>query len=76
MNSTGAISSGIRNASDIRATLKKYHDKGLHICAWINPYIAQGTAFFKEVQQTAISFREQTAEAYGRPITGRLVWVW
>ena len=34
--------------SDIRATLKKYHDKGLHICAWINPYIAQGTAFFKE----------------------------
>ena len=33
---------------DIRATLKKYHDKGLHICAWINPYIAQGTAFFKE----------------------------
>ena len=33
---------------DIRATLKKYHDKGLHICAWINPYIAQGTEFFKE----------------------------
>lgn len=33
---------------DIRATLKKYHDKGLKICVWINPYIAQGTAFFRE----------------------------
>ena len=33
---------------DIRATLKKYHDKGLHICVWINPYIAQGTEFFRE----------------------------
>lgn len=33
---------------DIRATLKKYHDKGLKICVWINPYIAQGTSFFRE----------------------------
>ena len=23
-------------------------DKGLKICVWINPYIAQGTPFFKE----------------------------
>ena len=28
--------------------LKRYKDKGLKICVWINPYIAQGTAFFKE----------------------------
>ena len=33
---------------DIRGTLKRYHEKGLKICAWINPYIAQGTPFFKE----------------------------
>lgn len=33
---------------DICKTLKKYHDKGLKICVWINPYIAQGTAFFRE----------------------------
>ncbi len=33
---------------DIRGTLKRYHEKGLKICAWINPYIAQGTAFFRE----------------------------
>lgn len=33
---------------DIRSTLKKYHEKGLKICVWINPYIAQGTEFFRE----------------------------
>ena len=33
---------------DIKGTLQRYHEKGLKICAWINPYIAQGTSFFKE----------------------------
>lgn len=33
---------------DIEGTLKRYHEKGLKICAWINPYIAQGTPFFCE----------------------------
>ena len=33
---------------DIRGTLSRYHEKGLKICAWINPYIAQGTPFFAE----------------------------
>ena len=33
---------------DVPGMLKRYKDKGLKICVWINPYIAQGTAFFKE----------------------------
>lgn len=33
---------------DIDGTLQRYHNKGLKICAWINPYIAQGTPFFRE----------------------------
>ena len=33
---------------DIKGTLARYHEKGLKICAWINPYIAQGTPFFQE----------------------------
>lgn len=33
---------------DINATIRKYHDRGLKICVWINPYIAQGTDFFRE----------------------------
>ncbi len=28
--------------------LKRYKDKGLKICVWINPYVAQGTVFFRE----------------------------
>lgn len=33
---------------DVSGMLKRYHDRGLKICVWINPYIAQGTPFFKE----------------------------
>jgi alpha-D-xyloside xylohydrolase len=33
---------------DIRGTLQRFHEKGLKICAWINPYIVQGTPFFRE----------------------------
>lgn len=33
---------------DTVGMLKRYHEKGLKICVWINPYIAQGTALFKE----------------------------
>ena len=28
--------------------LKRYHEKGLHICCWINPYIGQASPLFKE----------------------------
>lgn len=28
--------------------LKRYKDRGLQISIWINPYVAQGTAFFRE----------------------------
>jgi len=33
---------------DIEGMLRRYHEKGLKICAWINPYIAQGTDTFRE----------------------------
>ena len=28
--------------------LKRYHDKGLRLCCWINPYIAQASPLFRE----------------------------
>ena len=35
--------------SDVKDMLTRYKkEKGLKICVWINPYIAQGTPFFKE----------------------------
>lgn len=33
---------------DIRETIRRYHEMGLKICVWINPYIAQGTEVFRE----------------------------
>lgn len=33
---------------DPEGMLKRLHEKGLRICVWINPYIAQASALFKE----------------------------
>ena len=34
--------------SDPEGMLKRYHDRGLKICVWINPYIGQKSYLFKE----------------------------
>lgn len=35
--------------SDVKNMLARYKkEKGLKICVWLNPYIAQGTSFFRE----------------------------
>lgn len=33
---------------DVKGMLQRFHEKGLKVCVWINPYIAQGTPFFRE----------------------------
>ncbi len=33
---------------DPEGMLKRYHEKGLHLCCWINPYIGQQSYLFKE----------------------------
>lgn len=33
---------------DPEAMLRRYHDRGLKVCVWINPYIAQRSHLFKE----------------------------
>jgi len=33
---------------DPEGMLKRYHDRGLRICAWINPYIGQASPLFDE----------------------------
>lgn len=38
-----------RYFGDIEATLRRLHtDKGLHLCAWINPYLGQNGTMFDE----------------------------
>ncbi|MCL1866952.1 MAG: alpha-xylosidase [Oscillospiraceae bacterium] len=33
---------------DVKGMLKRYKEKGLKLCVWINPYIAQNTEMFRE----------------------------
>lgn len=35
---------------DPAGMLKRYHDNGLHICVWINPYIGQKSPLFEEAR--------------------------
>ncbi|MDR0909756.1 MAG: alpha-xylosidase [Spirochaetaceae bacterium] len=33
---------------DIKSTIKKMHERGLKVCCWLNPYVAQDNDFFRE----------------------------
>ena len=33
---------------DVSGMLQRYHEMGLHLCCWINPYVAQDTEMFEE----------------------------
>ncbi len=33
---------------DVKGMLRRYHERGLKICAWINPYVAQDNEMFEE----------------------------
>ena len=50
---------------DIESTLKRLHeDKGLHICAWINPYIGQRGEMFKEGRDKGYLVRKPNGEVW------------
>ena len=34
--------------ADVKGMLRRYHEKGLKLCCWINPYVAQDTEMFRE----------------------------
>ena len=36
---------------DVEGMLKRYHERGLKLCAWVNPYVAQDTVMFEEGKQ-------------------------
>ena len=39
------------------AMLKRLHDKGLHVCVWINPYIGQKSPLFDEASEKGYLLR-------------------
>ncbi len=34
--------------ADVEGMIRRYHEKGLKLCCWINPYVAQDTEMFRE----------------------------
>jgi alpha-D-xyloside xylohydrolase len=54
-----------RNFKDPASTLKKLHDeKGLHLCAWINPYVGQRGATFAEAARKGYLLRNTDGSVY------------
>ena len=44
--------------------LKRYHDKGLHLCCWINPYIGQQSYLFKEGMEHGYLLRKDDGSVW------------
>ena len=44
--------------------LKRYHEKGLKICVWINPYIAQKSSLFKEGMEKGYLIRKKNGAVW------------
>ncbi|MBE5979325.1 MAG: alpha-xylosidase [Paenibacillaceae bacterium] len=44
--------------------LKRYHEKGLKICVWINPYIAQKSPLFKEGMENGYFIKKRDGSVW------------
>jgi alpha-D-xyloside xylohydrolase len=44
--------------------LKRLHDRGLRVCLWINPYIAQRSAMFAEGQEKGFLVRKKNGDVW------------
>jgi alpha-D-xyloside xylohydrolase len=44
--------------------LKRYHEKGLKICVWINPYIAQKSPLFKEGMENGYFIKKRNGSVW------------
>ena len=44
--------------------LKRYHEKGLHLCCWINPYIGQASRLFEEGLQNGYFVKKENGDVW------------
>ena len=58
---------------DPKAMLSRLKARGLKICAWINPYIAQKSSLFDEGMEKGYLLKMKQ-EMFGNGICGRLGW--
>lgn len=49
---------------DPEGMLKRYHDKGLKICVWINPYIAQKSLLFNEGLEKGYLIKKKNGDVW------------
>lgn len=49
---------------DPKGMLKRYHDRGLKICVWINPYIGQKSLLFKEGMEHGYLIKKQNGDVW------------
>ena len=49
---------------DPKGMLKRYHDRGLHICVWINPYIGQKSCLFKEGKENGYLVKKKDGSVW------------
>lgn len=49
---------------DPEGMLKRYHDRGLKICVWINPYIGQKSPLFQEGQKLGYLVRKLSGDVW------------
>ena len=44
--------------------LKRYHDRGLHLCCWINPYIGQASPLFREGMEHGYLLKKKNGDVW------------
>ena len=49
---------------DPKGMLKRYHDRGLRICVWINPYIGQKSCLFKEGKENGYLVKKKDGSVW------------
>ena len=49
---------------DPEGMLKRYHDRGLHLCCWINPYIAQASPLFREGMEQGYLLKKTNGDVW------------
>ncbi|MBQ9324227.1 MAG: alpha-xylosidase [Clostridia bacterium] len=49
---------------DPEGMLQRYHEKGLHLCCWINPYIAQASHMFQEGMEHGYLLRKTNGDIW------------
>jgi len=49
---------------DPEGMLKRYHDRGLKICAWINPYIGQASPLFAEGMEKGYLLKKTNGDVW------------